>query len=145
MVRTRTAPEPIEARTDTGTGLLVPIAKFYGHLATIEASVAREWPLSREAAAAELAEAVNHINSLIPMAGHALFTEETIATTVNWETEVRRESLSLTEVSRMDPEEPLTPEMRDSIRDLMRSSWNLLARIDREVTGVTGADPGRQP
>jgi Fic family protein len=122
----------------------VPTAKLYGHLATLEASIAREWPLTQEAAAAELTEAVAHLNDLVPN-NNMLFTADLSNALEGWTSDLRDLSTVLTATSRETPEEPLTTEQRDTIRGRMLGTWDLLARIDREITGITAADPGLQP
>lgn len=125
----------IDPETTWGVGLATPVAKALYHLLLIDQATEREWPLTDEQKQLELGEAVAHLNTL--HLNPNLVTEELLHDVTQWLTNLRglRNAWS-----------SLIPEARrDDLRSTIRTTWSLLALIDREIAGIEDAEPGRLP
>lgn len=140
------APEAlrIEARTDAGSGLALPLAKGLSHLWLVWEASSREWPLTMEQAAAEVAECVQHLTDInYP---HDLLTQGLIGDIATWTASLSAYSRDLNTASARTPDDPFTAEQRAELQDIIRQTWSLISLIDREITGLDHtADPGRRP
>lgn len=134
----------IEPRTDAGTGITVPIAKALSHLMLVHEASAREWPLTNEAAAAEVNEAVTHLRDIV--IPRDLLTEDTAAGIAEWMDTLHPFGEDIRRDTSPIPDELFhTNAQRENLQAIVRQTWALLAVVDREITGVTGADPGSRP
>ena len=135
----------MEATTETGRGLLVPIAKALSHLMLMHSAIRREWPLSGDSARTEIAEAVRHLSDMVVPSD--LISEELQLELTNWTTELSGSSTVLAAEVVTDPDAPLSEARVDTLRQLISNTWRLLALIDLELTGLRPADvdPGTLP
>jgi hypothetical protein len=132
------------ARTESGVGLALPAAKALAHLMLVHEAVAHEWPITTESANAEIGEAVAHTRDLA--IDENLITDELNVDIATWRTSITSLAANLTTANLADPDAPLTDVHQGEIEDAVRSTWNILALIDREITGLeTQADPGNRP
>jgi hypothetical protein len=136
----------LEARTDLGKGLSVPIAKALAHLTFAHGAIARGWDLNAGAVAAEIAEAIDNLNqTIIP---DDLVTPELAGAIAAWTVDLTNESRRITREARdNDAEASPTDDTKQTLINLIIATWNLLALIDVEITGLNprDVDPGRQP
>lgn len=136
----------ITPRTQAGTGLSVPIAKALAHLWLVHEAVTRAWPLTLEAASAEVGEAITHLRDLrLP---ETLLTDNLIEAVHNWSANLTPYGSELVAASLTDPEASLTDDQKNELRGIVRNTWTLLALVDREITGIespANADPGTMP
>lgn len=136
-------PTPIEATTDLGTGLVLPIAKALTHIMAVYNAITREWPMTIADAAAELGEATRHMqNATLPW---ELMTDATASDIAAWQNSISSNSRQLSGM--IAQEEQLSELGTDSLKELARNAWQILALLDRELTGLENnqVDPGRMP
>lgn len=137
--------ELIEARTDRGSGLTLPLAKGISRLILVYNALGRDWPMTQEEAAQEITEA-NQLFGAIMLDERLLSTEarETLGEWIRSMADLRDE---LSTAARSTPEEPLVEATKAIIRTRANEAWSVLTRIDRELTGLRDdqTDPGRLP
>lgn len=135
----------IEARTDRGLGLTLPLAKGISRLILVFNALSRDWPITREEAAQEIAEANQHfanINLQENILSDVTFTELT-----DWRTSMQELGAELLAQSTSEPEEPLIEATKALIRTRAGEAWSILTLVDRELSGLPDdqTDPGRLP
>lgn len=144
MTRRATTPTPIPATTETGTGLILPIAKALNHIMSVYTAVTREWPMTTSEAIAEIDDAARHLQNLtIP---RELMTEGSVEQIGDWLLLLNN---SLTEIRlSIPPDENIATSVNTAVIRLLASqTWSLITILDRELTGleVNNTDPGRLP
>ena len=141
MTRTTTPNSLYNPTTDRGTGISLPISKAVYHAMSIFTATQRNWPMTNEEAHHELTEALNHIGDIQDI-NNLISTEASEAIT-NW-----TDTLPALQTQFPDGNtDPIDPSNIPAIRTMVTEAWGLLSLIDRELTGLTGAqsDPGRLP
>lgn len=139
-----TAPDRIDATTEQGTGMILPIAKALTHVMTVYTAITREWPLSTGDALAELSDASAHLtDAVFP---YDLMTEATAKAIDGWIGQLNAEAVRPT--TDATEETPLADAINEEqLKKLATDTWQLLTILDRELTGLTTnqADPGLLP
>ena len=134
----------IEPRTTSGSGLSVPVAKALAHLWLVNEAMGHEdWPFTNEAASAEISEAITHLRDIrYPT---ELLTETLVNELEAWTNALTPYAADLTSLALNQPDDSFGEPHRDDLQTLIRQTWTLLTLIDREITGIETADPGRTP
>lgn len=136
----------IEPRTERGTGLVLPVGKAIAHLHTVVNALARQWPITNEEAAAELAEVAEHIHD-------ATAVEDLLSTTAfdalnEWKTNIATALASARQTATAAPEDAAAEsDIATTVAAIATQSWPMFTLLDRELTGLSNADtdPGRLP
>lgn len=135
----------IEATTDRGTGLILPIAKAMAHLVSLNNELSREEPINNQQVAAEIMESGEHFSD-------ATVREELVSEAFResyeaWKTRVQTLTQRATESAYDQNLEEIKAELKAEIKEACIESWSILTQLDREVTGLINeqTDPGRQP
>lgn len=139
--RTR-APRPpnISARTTEGHGTSLVLAKTHSHLMLVLSALLNEWPISAEQISEELRDAKRHLDNLTwPQ---AVMTDGTTQQKDDFITAMHELTSDLGALSANIPDD-----FKTTLQTVIRSSWQLLCRLDLELTGVhpTLIEPGSAP
>jgi len=134
---------PLEARTPTGAGMITPLVRAIWHILLVHTSIVNKWDMSLSEAIKELEEAKMHIDAATWL--KELITPETNTVIKTWITEVDK-YIADTQAkvsSRSDPKAHSTVN-EPALKTLIKNSWQLVARLDLELTGLpaTAVDPG---
>lgn len=140
----RAAPTTIEATTEQGTGLILPIVKALTHIMAVHNAITHEWPMTTEDALAEIDDASRHMTTL--MIPSELMTAESADEIERW--------ISLLQASLIELRGDVVADQNISdshhtevIKLLAKQTWQLITVLERELTGLRPADtdPGRLP
>lgn len=137
--------ELIEARTDRGSGLTLPLAKGISRLILVYNALGRDWPMNQEEAAQEITEANQLFGSIL--VDERLLSEEAKNILTEWIGSMQELRDELNTAAQATPEEPLVEATKALIRTRAGEAWSVLTIIDRELTGLSNdqTDPGRLP
>lgn len=138
-----TAPTPLAATTEQGSGLILPIAKALAHITSVYTAIVRDWPMSIADASAELDDALVHFqNAKVP---HGLMTAEATSAIDIWR-EVLQERIHTLQDS-MDLDAQVQTLDTEPLKQLSQDTWQLLVNLDLELTGLEprDVDPGNLP
>jgi hypothetical protein len=139
-----TAPATIEAATDQGTGLILPISKALTHIMSIYTATTREWPMTVADATAELDAASGHLRDAVIPA--ELMTDESVTAINGWIAHLNEQLNAVR--NNTNHEAQLAEALNiDELKQIASNTWQLLTNLDRELTGLepNNTDPGRLP
>lgn len=123
---------PFNATTQTGTGFFTPLWRASGHLTHLLAMLHEDdVDVEDGEAMAEINEAVNHLGHLV--------IPEGISTSARTQAEAIRTITTALGLEYLDWD---LDTRKTNLRNAIQRYAGLIAFLDRELTGLTGSDPG---
>jgi hypothetical protein len=141
---TGVAVAPLPATRPAGAGTIVPLVKAIWHLLLVREALHNDWDMSLEDAHREIEESMLHVNAF--SMNEFMMTNDTVAVIKKWvkDAGVYRNDMH-TKYENRTPRATFKSVFEDApLKELITNSWQLLARLDLELTGQTAdnIDPG---
>lgn len=139
--------DSIPAVTPEGRGTITPFHKATSHLLLVYTAITDKYPMTMKDAAKELTEAFLHVKAI--SWPEELLTKATIKQGEKWATAVGKvtdvfNTSAAQSTDKATAHSTVTDTQTASLKALITDSWQLVARFDLELTGlsVRDVDPG---
>lgn len=131
------------ARTPTGHGIVIHVAKVMSQLTALHMALKAEWPMDWSFFRGTVAEIREHTEGLVYPDYMTFEARSALGTWVIYMDDLRFSVRNESDHDNDTPASVYGESYVGTLESLITQTWNMLAQLDREMFGIETADAGQ--